>query len=71
MAFCLFLCACALLCKFCWPQGIAAVQDLLVGSEGGRVQRGVNAAAEAIREREPLGEVAEAFWQGLQSEAPA
>ncbi len=71
LAVCILLVACALMCKLCYPNGVATVQDLLLGQEGGRLQRGVRAVATAISEHESLENVVEAFWHGLSSEVPA
>ena len=56
-----------LACKYLYPQGMASVQDLLLGQEGGRVQRGISAMTEALDQHQGLSEAVEAFWEGLHS----
>ena len=64
---CLILFLAVLACKLLYPQGMGSVQDLLLGQEGGRFQRGVHAMTAALDDRESLPDAVEAFWQGLHS----
>ena len=71
LTICLLLCALTLACKFYYPQGITALQDLLLGAEGSRIQGAVQALSEALEDGDGLPGAAEAFWQGMQTDAPA
>ena len=69
LTICLILCALTLACKFCYPQGVTALQDLLLGTEGSRIQGAVQAMSQALGDGEGVSGAAEAFWQGMQHDA--
>jgi len=70
-AVCVILCALTLACKFYYPQGVSALQDLILGPEGSRLQGAVQAMSEALNEGQGLPDAAEAFWEGMQGNAPS
>ena len=71
LALCVILCVLTLACKFYYPQGVTALQDLLLGPEGSRLQGAVTAMSEALNEGRDFSDAAEAFWHGMQSHAPS